>query len=76
METAPHDDSWVLVYCPDAEPPVTMGTYFRNDERDSRGRFKSGDWLFMEFDGLPSAGYMPTHWMPMPDEPHGSHYDR
>ena len=69
IATAPKDDAWVLLHCPEAEGPVTMGTYFRDDKRDTTGRFRAGEWCLMEFDGLPSAGLAPTHWQPLPEPP-------
>ena len=68
ISTAPKDDSWMLVYDPTMDMPVAMGTYFRDDERDPRGRFKAGQWCIMEWDGLPSFAN-PTHWTPLPDPP-------
>jgi hypothetical protein len=69
IETAPKDGTWVLLYQADGLTlPVSMGNYYREEERGEDGRFLSGGWLLFEVDGLPSYGD-PTHWMPLPDGP-------
>jgi hypothetical protein len=69
IATAPKDGTWVLLYQADGlTMPVSMGNYYREEERGESGRFLSGGWLLFEVDGLPSYG-APTHWMPLPDPP-------
>ena len=62
---------YLLLYLPDhdGEPWVTMGSYFRDDERDERGRFKGGGWTGVDWDGMPSGYLSPTHWQPLPAPP-------
>ena len=77
IETAPvatdefGHSPYVLLYLPDhgGSPWVTMGSYFREEERDDRGRFKGGGWTGVDWDGLPSGDLKPTHWMPLPEAP-------
>lgn len=70
ISTAPKDGTWIIVYDPYfvSEMPVSIGTYMTADERDTCGRFKKGEWLLFEWDGMPSSAN-PTHWMPLPDAP-------
>lgn len=70
IKTAPKDGTWVIIYDPYfvTEMPVSIGTYMTADERDTCGRFKKGEWLLFEWDGMPSSAN-PTHWMPLPEAP-------
>lgn len=79
IETAPKNGTFVLLHVPDGaleSGPVTIGTYFNAEERDERGRFKKGEfvyahwtgWLGMDGDTRPSW-CNPTHWMPLPSPP-------
>lgn len=70
ISTAPKDGTWVIIYDPFfvTEMPVSIGTYMTADERDPRGRFRKGEWLLFEWDGMPSSAN-PTHWMPLPPPP-------
>ncbi|MEC3912356.1 DUF551 domain-containing protein [Sphingobium sp. CR2-8] len=70
IETAPKDGTWVLIYAPDLEIGVTMGCYYREEERNSEsGRFVGGEWTGAEWDGAVSGYLRPTHWRPLPDAP-------
>ena len=77
IETAPTKtdefglSEYVLLYLPDHDggPWVTMGTYFREEERAENGRFKGGEWTGVDWDGLPSGYLSPTHWQPLPAPP-------
>jgi hypothetical protein len=70
IRTAPRDGTWVILYDPafKGEMPVSVGSYMTADDRDTKGRFKRGDWHLFEWDGLPSFS-SPTHWMPLPAPP-------
>lgn len=78
IETAPKDGGFVLLAVPGlAIGPVTLGHYWRNEERDeATGRFQKGQWFRADFrgwldidgDNLPSW-CEPTHWMPLPQTP-------
>lgn len=80
IKTAPKDGSFVLLHIPGGAletGPVTIGSYWRMDERGEDGRFKRGvfwpadwrGWLGMDADTTPSW-CEPTHWMPLPKPPH------
>jgi DNA-binding XRE family transcriptional regulator len=63
MESAPLDGTWVLLFCPTLDMPVTMGSYgvFHSHSEES-------DWFLMEWDGMPSIA-TPTKWMSLPKPP-------
>jgi hypothetical protein len=67
IETAPKDGSFVLLFYPRAEPPVSIGYW-----DDAFGIAKIAGWMMMEFDSAFSA-VTPTHWMPLPPAPEVSH---
>lgn len=69
IRTAPKDGRWIIIYSTDLELPVSIGAYYREEERDERGRFIGGGWTGADIDGLPSGYLNPTHWMPLPDPP-------
>lgn len=69
IETAPKDGSFVLLHVPSGleTGAVTVGAYWKNDEREDNGRFKRGNWdgwLGMDAD-IGSSWCEPTHWMPL-----------
>lgn len=78
IESAPKGDGeigpWILLYVPrgmeglDGET-VTVGSYYREDYRDDKGRFKGGGWVGGEWDGMLTPGLEPTHWQPLPEPP-------
>ncbi len=79
IETAPKDGSFILLHVPNGAVetgPVTIGTYFRIEDRDEKGRFRKGSWFpadwtgWMATDGDCGPSWCdPTHWMPLPEPP-------
>lgn len=71
IETAPRDGTWVLLACPKTqlELCVSMGSYYREEERAENGRFIGGEWTAPDWDGSVSGYLEPTHWMPLPEPP-------
>lgn len=73
IETAPKNGKFMLLYVPSGleSGTVTVGAYWKEDQRTASGRFREGHWdgwLGMDADILPSW-CDPTHWMPLPDPP-------
>ncbi len=73
IETAPRDGTFVLLHVPDGleNGEVTIGAYWKADERDAKGRFMKGNWdgwLGMDVD-IRSSWCDPTHWQPLPAAP-------
>lgn len=79
IETAPRDGTFVMLHVPHGQietGPVTIGGYWKADERDPNGRFRKGEWAKANFSGWLGcdADYReswcePTHWMPLPEAP-------
>lgn len=79
IDTAPHDGRFVMLYVPNGQletGPVTIGGYWKAEDRQKNGRFKKGEWARADFrgwlgtDGDYSASWCtPTHWAPMPAPP-------
>ena len=73
IETAPRDGRFLLLHVPDGleSGTVTVGAYYRCEDRADNGRFKKGNWdgwLGMDAD-VQSSWCEPTHWMPLPIPP-------
>ncbi len=73
IETGPKDGRFVMLHVPRGleSGVVTVGAYWKHDERDDNGRFRLGNWdgwLGMDADTL-SSMCEPTHWQPLPDPP-------
>ena len=73
IETAPKDGTFVLLHCPSGleTGAVTVGAYWKADERKPDGRFAKGHWdgwLGMDADCL-SAWCEPLHWQALPKPP-------
>lgn len=74
IETAPLDGSFVLLHCPGGQlesGAVTIGAYWKAEERHATGRFMKGTWdgwLGMDADVM-SSWCDPTHWRPLPSPP-------
>jgi hypothetical protein len=65
IESAPKDGTLILLYCPDDEPCIVVGNYYRDEEMD-------GEWWLYADELLTDAcpeGAKPTHWMPLPPPP-------
>ena len=76
IETAPKDGGFVLLHVPRGleSGEVTVGAYWKADERAANGRFMKGHWdgwLGMDCDAR-SSWCDPTHWMPLPPPPERS----
>lgn len=85
IETAPKgtDDHGigptVLLFVPDSlDQPnaVTIGSYFREETRDDRGRFVGGEWTAIDWDYMRTPYVKPTHWQPLPAPPVAAQHDR
>jgi Protein of unknown function (DUF551) len=65
IETAPKDGTDVLLYLPDADPPVRLGRYV------AQGVTRSGHWF--SYAGRVKSPrdreIVPSHWMPLPEAP-------
>lgn len=73
IASAPRDGRFVLLHVPVGleSGEVTVGAYWKSDERAANGRFKPGNWdgwLGMDADVM-SSWCDPTHWMPLPPPP-------
>ncbi len=74
IESAPKDGSFVLLHCPNGQlesGAVTVGAYWKADERAANGRFMKGHWdgwLGMDADVM-SSWCEPTHWRTLPTPP-------
>lgn len=76
IESAPRD-KFVLLLVPNGQlesGPVTMGMYWKAEDRAANGRFAKGafvpaDWAgWLGTDADHSASWCdPTHWRPLPD---------
>lgn len=70
IKSAPKDGTWVLIYDPVMlEMGVSLGSYYREEERGENGRFIGGEWTAPDWDGAPTGYLKPTHWMPLPPPP-------
>lgn len=79
IETAPRDGSFIMLFVPRGQletGPVTIGGYWKAEDRQENGRFKKGEWTLADFCGWlgADADYgasfcHPTHWMPLPAPP-------
>jgi hypothetical protein len=74
IETAPRDGRFVMLHVPEGQlesGTVTIGAYWKSDERAENGRFLKGNWdgwLGMDVD-IASSWCDPTDWMPLPEPP-------
>lgn len=73
IESAPKDGRFVILHVPKGleSGVVTVGAYWKEEDRDEKGRFMPGHWdgwLGMDNDIL-SSSCDPTHWMPLPAPP-------
>ena len=73
IETAPRDGRFLLLHVPEGleSGTVTVGAYYRCEDRAENGRFKKGNWdgwLGMDAD-VQSSWCDPTHWQPLPQPP-------
>ena len=73
IETAPKDGTFVILHVPEGleSGQVTIGAYWKSEDRAASGRFMKGHWdgwLGMDADIL-SSWCEPTHWMPVPEPP-------
>lgn len=61
IETAPKDGSEILLFCPDDEPQVVAGNYYR----------PAKCWMYADqlMNEVSPDGCQPTHWMPLPEPP-------
>jgi hypothetical protein len=65
IETAPKDESVLVVVWFDGHPEIQIATFNAFREGDERG---AGDWQKDADYWPPEAGsYAPTHWMQLPD---------
>lgn len=67
IETAPRDETWVLLYFPD-------GHWLADGCKVALGFWNTGDdpdWYAHECDSKPLSAFesVPTHWMDIPAEP-------
>jgi uncharacterized protein DUF551 len=73
IDSAPKDGRFVLLHVPTGleSGTVTVGAYWKEDQRAENGRFKKGHWdgwLGMDAD-IVSSWCEPTHWSPLPEPP-------
>jgi Protein of unknown function (DUF551) len=65
IETAPKDGTDVLLYLPNAHPPVRVGRYV------AKGVIRSDYWFY--YSGVIESPreweMVPSHWMPLPEPP-------
>ena len=83
IESAPiGTDEWgigptVLLYVPAGggleTDQATIGSYFREETRDDKGRFVGGKWTAIDWDFMRTPYVRPTHWMKLPPAPTRSH---
>lgn len=70
IETAPTDGRFVMLYVPNGQletGPVTIGGYWKAEDRQENGRFKKGEWARADFRGLAGHGCRLLGLMVQPD---------
>ena len=65
IETAPKDETDILVCCADRHIVATYNIVYWNDTDLGTPEYP---WCFVDGGGAYALGW-PTHWMPLPDPP-------
>ena len=73
IETAPKDGRFLLLHVPEGleSGVITIGAYWKEEERSENGRFSKGHWdgwRGMDADII-SSYCEPTYWQPLPEPP-------
>ncbi len=70
IETAPKDGTDVLLFLPEAEPPIRIGHYL-NGQLIQDGEVVSSLQYWCSYDGAVRMRrkITPSHWMPLPPPP-------